>query len=109
MVRWEPGTKDRLRIAALELFERQGFEQTTTADIAKAVGVTERTFFRHYTDKREVLFYGQDSFAGAFLEGIADAPAGASALEAIRASLARAAAFFPEERRAFSRQRAQII
>lgn len=56
MPRWEPGARARLLDAALDLFATQGYEQTSVADIAAAAGVTERTFFRHFTDKREVLF-----------------------------------------------------
>ena len=62
MVRWEPGARERLQAAALELFAARGFEQTTAAEIAQSVGLTERTFFRHFSDKREVLFSGQQQF-----------------------------------------------
>jgi len=55
MARWEPNATDRLCVAALKLFEERGFEQTTVAEIAARAGLTERTFFRHFTDKREVL------------------------------------------------------
>src|ERR1700712_1362636 len=103
MVRWEPGARERLQAAALDLFATQGFEQTTTADIAQAVGLTERTFFRHFTDKREVVFHGQQAYVRAFLDGIDAAPVGATPLELIAAALASAAGFFPDERRAHSR------
>ena len=78
MARWEPGTRERLARAALELFTTRGFEQTTAAEIAAAVGVTERTFFRHFADKREVLFDGQERYRQAFLDGAATAPPGAT-------------------------------
>ncbi|MCW2497931.1 MAG: regulatory protein TetR, partial [Jatrophihabitans sp.] len=58
MGRWEPGAAGRLGAAAMELYVERGFEQTTVADIAERAGVTARTFFRHYADKREVLFSG---------------------------------------------------
>lgn len=58
MGRWEPNARGRLGKAALELFDERGYEQTTVAEIAKRAGLTERTFFRHYADKREVLFAG---------------------------------------------------
>ena len=74
MVRWEPGARERLQSAALELYAARGFEQTTAADIAESVGLTERTFFRHFADKREVLFDGQDRFQQVFLDGMAAAP-----------------------------------
>ena len=70
MVRWEPGARERLQAAALELFATRGFEQTTAAEIAQAVGLTERTFFRNFSDKREVLFHGQEQFLQAFLDGV---------------------------------------
>ncbi|HYQ33295.1 MAG TPA: helix-turn-helix domain-containing protein [Lapillicoccus sp.] len=68
-MRWEPGARERLQESALELFARNGFDQTTTAEIARSVGLTERTFFRHFSDKREVLFYGQQELVRVFVEG----------------------------------------
>lgn len=60
MVRWEPGTRERLYAAALELFATRGYEQTTAAEIAQSIGLSERTFFRHFADKREVVFAGSE-------------------------------------------------
>src|SRR6476659_8431395 len=105
MVRWEPGAAERLQKAALELFATRGFEQTTATEIAQSVGLTERTFFRHFSDKREVLFYGQQELVRVFLEGIQTAPTGLSPLEVVAAAVRSAAAFFPDERRAYSRTR----
>jgi AcrR family transcriptional regulator len=105
MVRWEPGTRERLQAAALELFASRGYEQVTAAEIAQAVGLTERTFFRNFSDKREVLFHGQELFLQAFVDGIDQAPADASPLELITAALHGAASFFPDERRPYSRLR----
>ncbi len=79
MSRWEPGAPERLQQAAMELFASRGFEQTTAAEIAASVGLTERTFFRHFSDKREVLFHGQDLLVQAFLDGLDSAPEGATA------------------------------
>jgi len=109
VVRWEPGAKERLQAAALELFSTHGYEQTTAAEIAQAVGLTERTFFRHFSDKREVLFQGQQQYVQKFLDGIASAPDGAAPLDMIAAALASAATFFPDERRPHSRQRQSVI
>jgi AcrR family transcriptional regulator len=109
MVRWEPGAAKRLQAAALELFANRGFEQTTAADIAEAVGLTERTFFRHFADKREVLFLGQDRFLQAFLDGVHAAPPKASPLEINGVALQNAAAFFPDENRPYSRTRQTVI
>jgi AcrR family transcriptional regulator len=109
MVRWEPGARERLQAAALELFATQGFEQTTAAEIAQSVGLTERTFFRHFSDKREVLFYGQDQFLQAFVGGVDAAPPDASPLEVIASALHTAASLFPDERRPYSRTRQSVI
>ncbi|MFR9724454.1 TetR family transcriptional regulator [Streptomyces sp. MS19] len=109
MARWEPGTAERLQEAALELFAARGFEQTTVTDIARAVGLTERTFFRHFSDKREALFHGQRLLADAFLSGVAAAPDGAAPVELVTRALRSAAAFFPEERRPHSRTRQSVI
>lgn len=109
MVRWEPGARGRLQAAALELFATQGFEQTTAAEIAQSVGLTERTFFRHFSDKREVLFYGQDQFLQAFLDGVDAVPPDASPLEVIESALRTAGAFFADERRPYSRMRQTVI
>ncbi len=109
MARWEPGTPERLQHAALELFATRGFEQTTAAEIAQSVGLTERTFFRHFTDKREVLFHGQQQFVQAFLDGLDATPAGASPLQMVAGAVRSAASFFPDERRATSRTRQGVI
>jgi AcrR family transcriptional regulator len=109
MVRWQPGARERLQAAALELFASQGFEQTTAAEIAQSVGLTERTFFRHFSDKREVLFYGQEQFFGAFIDGVDAAPPGASPIEAVASALHAAATFFPDDRRPYARMRQSVI
>ena len=70
VARWEPDAKGRLRRAALELFADGGFEPTTVAEIAGPAGVTERTFFRHFADKREVLFSGQHELRDAFVAAV---------------------------------------
>jgi AcrR family transcriptional regulator len=93
----------------MDLYISRGFEKTTAADIAQAVGLTERTFFRHFADKREVLFDGQDLLERAFLEGVAAAPGGAAPLEMLASALSAVAGFFPDERRVYSRRRQMII
>jgi AcrR family transcriptional regulator len=109
MVRWEPGARERMAGAALELYSTRGFEQTTAADIALSVGLTERTFFRYFVDKREVLFDGQDRFQQVFVDGVAAAPASASAVDAVGFALQEAASFFPDDRRPYSRLRQTVI
>ncbi|HEU5420726.1 MAG TPA: TetR family transcriptional regulator [Streptosporangiaceae bacterium] len=109
MVRWEPGAKERLQAAALDLFATRGFERTTAAEIAQSVGLTERTFFRHFSDKREVLFHGQELFFQAFIDGASAAPPGAAPMEVVASAVSAAAAFFPDERRPLSRARQSVI
>ncbi|MFD0579347.1 TetR family transcriptional regulator [Dactylosporangium darangshiense] len=109
MVRWEPGAPQRLQRAALALFAARGFEQTTAAEIAQSVGLTERTFFRHFTDKREVLFHGQERLVQAFVEGVQAAPPDAAPIEIVAAALRSGADFFTDEQRPHSRTRQTII
>ena len=109
MVRWEPGARERLQAAALELFAARGFEQVTAAEIAQSVGLTERTFFRHFSDKREVLFFGQEQFLQSFIDGVDAASRDASPFEVIASALQLAASFFPDERRAHARMRQSVI
>lgn len=106
MGRWEPNARGRLEQAALELYLERGFEQTTVAQIAERAGLTERTFFRHFTDKREVLFGG--SLQELLTTAIAEAPESASGLEAVAMALDAAGALL-QGRRAFSRQRHAAI
>lgn len=80
MGRWEPRAGDRLRTAALELFSTKGFEQTTAAEIAEAAGLTQRTFFRYFADKWDVLFQGQEEFVQVFWDGVDAARPGAAAV-----------------------------
>jgi AcrR family transcriptional regulator len=101
--RWEPGTADRLRLAALELFVEQGYEATTIDDIAERVDVTQRTFFRHFADKEEVLFDEDDSMRQILLAAVAahacEHGAGpGTGLAAARAATAALARSFERER-----------
>jgi AcrR family transcriptional regulator len=90
MARWEAGARERLVVAAVDLFGEQGYDATTVAQIAERAGVTKSTFFRHFPDKRELLVAGQETLSRLLTEGIAEAPAGASPLEAVSAGLERA-------------------
>ena len=90
MARWEPGARERLVLAAVDLFTEQGYDATTVAQIAERAGVTKSTFFRHFPDKRELLVAGQETLSRLLAEGIAEAPQTASPLEAVAAGLERA-------------------
>jgi AcrR family transcriptional regulator len=94
MGRWEPGAQERLVVAAAELFLDRGYEATTVADIAGAAGVTERTFFRYFTDKREVLFGNPEAYNRVFTDAVTSAPAERTPLEAVAAALQAAGGFF---------------
>src|ERR1700722_17687538 len=108
MTRWEPNASGRLQRAALELYSERGYDQTTVAEIAKRAGLTERTYFRYFADKREVLFYGSDQLQERLVAGITSAPDGLSPLGVVGAALEAAAAPF-EEAGDFPRRRQAII
>ena len=90
MPRWEPGARERIVLAAVDLFTEQGYDATTVAQIAERAGITKSTFFRYFPDKRELLAAGQETLSRLLAEGIAEAPKGASPLEAVAAGLERA-------------------
>ena len=90
MGRWQPGARERLVVAAVDLFTEQGYDATTVAEIAERAGVTRSTFFRHFSDKREMLVAGQETLSQLLAEGIAEAPESASPLEAVAVGLERA-------------------
>ena len=108
MGRWEPNARGRLEQAALELYVERGFEQTTVAEIAQRAGLTERTFFRHFADKREVLFQGAASLQELLVNAVAGTPASSAPIDAIAAALAAAGAVLGE-RRESARQRQTVI
>jgi AcrR family transcriptional regulator len=87
MPRWEPAAEARLLDAALALFEERGYDQTTVAEIAERAGLTKRTFFRYFADKREVLFWGASRIEDLFTGAIQSAPPTAAALEAVALGL----------------------
>ncbi len=106
MSRWAPNARERLENAALDLFVENGYEETTVAQIADRAGMNRATFFRHFVDKREVLFGGEDVLAGLFADAIRAAPPGATLTECLQAALAAAgAAMTPQLRPAAARRR----
>jgi len=108
MTRWEPNGRGRLELAALALYGERGFEHTTVAEIAARAGLTERTFFRHFADKREVLFSGAGALQELLVSNVAAAPESVAPLDAVGAALEVAGAFL-EQRREYAGQRAAII
>lgn len=82
MSRWEPDARARMMRAAMDLFAERGFDDTTTGDIAQRAGVTERTFFRHFADKREALFDGSKTMDKIVAEAILAAPPSTAPLDA---------------------------
>jgi AcrR family transcriptional regulator len=110
MPRWEPDAVGRLQAAAFELFAEQGFERTTVAEIAKRAGLTKRTFFNHFADKREVLFGPvAESQREIVTREIAACPDALSPLETVVYGLRAAAEEIFEERRAAVTRRREII
>ena len=108
MSRWEPDARGRLEQAALALYGERGFEQTTVAEIAERAGLTERTFFRHFADKREVLFAGAGSLQDLLVSTLASTRDSAAPIDAVAAALQAAGALL-QERREYAQQRQAAI
>jgi AcrR family transcriptional regulator len=108
MPRWEPGARERLQATTLALFAERGFDAVTVAEIASRAGLTERTFFRYFADKREVLFWGQENLRELYVRTIEAAPDSAAPIDAVAAALEAAAPVF-QERHALARQRQAVI
>jgi AcrR family transcriptional regulator len=98
----------RLQQAALELYRERGFDQTTTAEIAARAGLNERTFFRHFPDKREVLFDGEDELRAALVQAVADADGGLEPLDVLLEAFRQAGRIL-EDNRPFSEPRLELI
>jgi len=108
MSRWEPNARGRLEQAAMELYIERGFDQTTVAEIAARAGLTERTFFRHFADKREVLFAGAGQLQDFLVSTLASTPDSAAPIDAVAAALDAAGALL-QERREYAGQRQAVI
>jgi AcrR family transcriptional regulator len=103
VARWEPNTRRRLVVAALDLFAEQGYDATTVSEIAeRAGGLSKMTFFRHFPDKREVLFAGQESMGQLLAEAIASAPETATPLQAVATGVNALAGLHGNDQRAFA-------
>jgi AcrR family transcriptional regulator len=107
--RWEPNARERLECAALALFVEHGYDATTVAQIADRAGLTKSTFFRHFADKREVLFGGQDMLAELFSDAVLTAPPSATTAGCLAAALESAAAAFTPDRHDLAPQRRAVI
>src|ERR1700712_2604826 len=108
MSRWEPNARGRLEEAALDLYTERGFDEATVAEIAERAGLTERTFFRYFADKREVLFGGQDALPDIFVNEIAQAPESMSPIDTVGTALTAVASFF-EDRHRHARRRQAVV
>jgi AcrR family transcriptional regulator len=117
MGRWEDNAVGRLQEAAMELYREPGYDKVTVAEIAARAGLTRRTFFRYFSDKREVLFFGAEKLEAFVVESVLAAPEGTPALEAVALALATVArrsdvepafADFARERHALIRTYAEL-
>ena len=111
MGRWEPNARERLVLAALDLFTEQGYDATTVNQIAdRAGGLSKMTFFRHFSDKREVLFAaGEETHGRLMADAIAAAPDSATPLQAVAAGLDAIAAIFTDDRREFATRLRAVV
>jgi AcrR family transcriptional regulator len=107
--RWAPNARARLEDAALDLFVENGYEETTVAQIADRAGMNRATFFRHFADKREVLFGGEDALAELFADGIRAASPDATLIECLQAALAAAGVAMTPQQRAKAAQRVLVV
>ncbi|MEU6512294.1 helix-turn-helix domain-containing protein [Streptomyces sp. NPDC046942] len=96
MARWDPGTEQRLRKAAMELFQRYGYDNVTVTQIAEHAGITRRSYFRYFPDKREVLFANSDQLATAVGEAVLAADKDTSPLAAVLGALTEAGSHLAE-------------
>ena len=107
--RWEPDAAGLLGEAALELFVEQGYDHTTVADIAERAGLTARTFFRHFANKREVLFAGSEQLEAEMVAAMDATPADAAPMQAVAAALQASRDRRSDQRRSFARRRQQVV
>jgi len=106
--RWAPDARERLETAALDLFVDNGYEETTVAQIADRAGLNRATFFRHFADKREVLFGGEGVLAELFADGIRAAAPDATLAECLQAALAAAEVAMTPQQRAKAAKRVLV-
>lgn len=109
MGRWEPDARGRLLGAAIDLFAERGYEATTAAQIAERAGLTKTTLFRHFADKREIVFQGQQLFIGLAADGVAGAPAGSAPFEVLSAGVFALCTAHVQEQRDIGRRLDPIL
>ncbi|HEY4458450.1 MAG TPA: helix-turn-helix domain-containing protein [Pseudonocardiaceae bacterium] len=109
MSRWAPNARERLETAALDLFVANGYEETTVAQIADRAGLNRATFFRHFTDKREVLFGGEEKLAGLFDEAIRAAAPEATLIQCLQAAFDATDVVLTPQQRAKASQRVLVL
>lgn len=109
MSRWAPDARGRLQSVALELFAEQGFDTTTVVEITERAGLTERTFYRHFADKREVLFSGAQELRDFLVERLEKEVESVGPIAAVMTALCASAEAFFDERRDLVQVRQRII
>jgi AcrR family transcriptional regulator len=93
---------------AVDLFTEQGYDATTVAQIAERAGVTRSTFFRHFPDKREVLFDGEADLRAALIQAVVEAPENLEPFDALLCAFRKSARNL-ENDRPFSEPRWKVI
>lgn len=109
MPRSGTAARHRIQQAALELYLEHGYDQTTTAEIALKAGVTERTFFRHFPDKREVLFDGEADLQEILGRALSQQPLQTTSLLEVLLHAFRATVPLLKRNRPVSEPRARVI
>ncbi len=109
MARWEPDARGRLLDAAVELFGERGYDATTAAQIAERAGLTKTTLFRHFADKREILFQGQESLVVVARDAVAGAAPGSTPFDVLRAGVLALCAMHDADRRDLGRRLDAIL
>ncbi len=109
MARWEPDARGRLLHAAVELFSARGYDATTAAQIAEHAGLTRTTLFRHFADKREILFQGQDELIASATEGVESAPADSPPFDVLRVAVTALCTIHTADRRETGRRLDTIL
>lgn len=87
MARWQPDAQERLQHAAMTLFLERGYDEVTVAEIADRAGLTRRTYFNYFADKREVLFSGAATFEREIIDAVLAAPAAVSSVDVVMGAL----------------------